>query len=241
MTTLICAYVGPVMAGYLAGLGDRLVGARHQLPARDHGVERRRHVRAAGRRAGPCTPSSPAGRPASSRPGSSASSSGARGHLLRHGRHDRQGRHRPRRTPRRHPRLPGRRQGQLRRPARRDRVSRSRSRSSTWPRSAPAAGASPGSIRRASSGSARARPGAVPGPACYGRGGTEPTVTDANLVLGYLGTDLAAERAALARPSSPSTPSSGTSPGPSGSTVPERGAGPSTTSSTPTWPPPSGW
>lgn len=28
--------------------------------------------------------------------------------------------------------------------------------------------------------------GAVPGPACYGRGGIEPTVTDAMLVLGYL-------------------------------------------------------
>ena len=28
--------------------------------------------------------------------------------------------------------------------------------------------------------------GAVPGPSCYGRGGTEPTVTDADLVLGYL-------------------------------------------------------
>jgi N-methylhydantoinase A len=28
--------------------------------------------------------------------------------------------------------------------------------------------------------------GAVPGPACYGRGGSEPTVTDANLLLGYL-------------------------------------------------------
>lgn len=28
--------------------------------------------------------------------------------------------------------------------------------------------------------------GARPGPACYGRGGTEPTVTDANLVLGLL-------------------------------------------------------
>jgi len=28
--------------------------------------------------------------------------------------------------------------------------------------------------------------GAVPGPACYGRGGKRPTVTDANLVLGYL-------------------------------------------------------
>jgi N-methylhydantoinase A len=31
--------------------------------------------------------------------------------------------------------------------------------------------------------------GAFPGPACYGRGGTEPTVTDANLVLGRLGSD----------------------------------------------------
>jgi N-methylhydantoinase A len=28
--------------------------------------------------------------------------------------------------------------------------------------------------------------GAVPGPACYGKGGTEPTVTDASVVLGYL-------------------------------------------------------
>ncbi|MFO1067101.1 MAG: hydantoinase/oxoprolinase family protein [Geminicoccaceae bacterium] len=28
--------------------------------------------------------------------------------------------------------------------------------------------------------------GAVPGPACYGQGGEQPTVTDANLVLGYL-------------------------------------------------------
>jgi N-methylhydantoinase A len=31
--------------------------------------------------------------------------------------------------------------------------------------------------------------GADPGPACYGRGGTEPTVTDANLLLGYLAGD----------------------------------------------------
>jgi N-methylhydantoinase A/oxoprolinase/acetone carboxylase beta subunit len=31
--------------------------------------------------------------------------------------------------------------------------------------------------------------GAEPGPACYGRGGTEPTVTDANLVLGHLSAD----------------------------------------------------
>jgi N-methylhydantoinase A len=31
--------------------------------------------------------------------------------------------------------------------------------------------------------------GAEPGPACYGRGGTRPTVTDANLILGRLGAD----------------------------------------------------
>src|ERR1700761_7982850 len=30
--------------------------------------------------------------------------------------------------------------------------------------------------------------GAEPGPACYGRGGTEPTTTDADLILGYLST-----------------------------------------------------
>jgi N-methylhydantoinase A len=30
---------------------------------------------------------------------------------------------------------------------------------------------------------------ADPGPACYGRGGTEPTITDADLVLGYLNPD----------------------------------------------------
>jgi N-methylhydantoinase A len=31
--------------------------------------------------------------------------------------------------------------------------------------------------------------GSDPGPVCYGRGGTEPTVSDANLVLGYLNPD----------------------------------------------------
>ena len=101
--------------------------------------------------------------------------------LVRHGRHHGQGRHRPRRPARRHPRLPGRRQGQLRRHARRHRVPASRSRSSTSPRSAPAAG----SIAWVDAGGAlRVGPrsaGADPGPACYGRGGTEPTVTDADL------------------------------------------------------------
>ena len=35
--------------------------------------------------------------------------------------------------------------------------------------------------------------GAVPGPACYGRGGVAPTVTDADVVLGYLDLSSAAE------------------------------------------------
>ncbi len=51
-------------------------------------------------------------------------------------------------------------------------------------------GAGGGSIGwRDAGGALRAGPrsaGAEPGPACYGRGGDEPTVTDANLVLGYL-------------------------------------------------------
>jgi N-methylhydantoinase A len=56
-------------------------------------------------------------------------------------------------------------------------------------------GAGGGSIGwRDSGGALRAGPrsaGAEPGPACYGRGGTEPTVTDANLLLGRLAADSA--------------------------------------------------
>ena len=49
-----------------------------------------------------------------------------------------------------------------------------------------------GSIARVDDGALRLGPqsaGASPGPACYGLGGTEPTVTDANLILGRLGAD----------------------------------------------------
>jgi N-methylhydantoinase A/oxoprolinase/acetone carboxylase beta subunit len=56
-------------------------------------------------------------------------------------------------------------------------------------------GAGGGSIGwRDSGGALRAGPrsaGAEPGPAYYGRGGTEPAVTDANLLLGYLAPDSA--------------------------------------------------
>ena len=44
--------------------------------------------------------------------------------------------------------------------------------------------------------------GAVPGPAAYGKGGQEPTVTDANVVLGYLPTVLAGGEIKLDREAS---------------------------------------
>jgi N-methylhydantoinase A/oxoprolinase/acetone carboxylase beta subunit len=51
-------------------------------------------------------------------------------------------------------------------------------------------GAGGGSIARVDAGGALVvgpeSAGAVPGPACYGKGGAEPTVTDANLVLGHI-------------------------------------------------------
>jgi N-methylhydantoinase A len=50
-------------------------------------------------------------------------------------------------------------------------------------------GAGGGSIARLSNGALTVGPasaGAVPGPACYGSGGEQPTVTDAHLVLGHL-------------------------------------------------------
>jgi len=70
-------------------------------------------------------------------------------------------------------------------------------------------GAGGGSVAwRDPGGALRAGPrsaGAEPGPACYGRGGTEATVTDANLLLGYLGAEgglaggVALDRAAAER------------------------------------------
>ena len=73
-----------------------------------------------------------------------------------------------------------------------------------------------GSIARVVEGGLRVGPqsaGAAPGPACYGLGGTEPTVTDANLMLGRLGADrflggempldVKAAEAALARVAEP--------------------------------------
>jgi N-methylhydantoinase A len=53
-------------------------------------------------------------------------------------------------------------------------------------------GAGGGSVARSEMGIVQVGPesaGADPGPICYGQGGAQPTVTDANLVLGYLNPD----------------------------------------------------
>ncbi|MFM7224379.1 MAG: hydantoinase/oxoprolinase family protein [Actinomycetota bacterium] len=73
-------------------------------------------------------------------------------------------------------------------------------------------GAGGGSIARVRQGALLVGPesaGSAPGPVCYGRGGTHPTVTDADAVLGYLpatgfaggrmALDVAAARAAIER------------------------------------------
>jgi len=61
-------------------------------------------------------------------------------------------------------------------------------------------GAGGGSLARVRDGALLVGPasaGAVPGPACYGAGGTEPTVTDAHVVLGHLPADLLGGRMRL--------------------------------------------
>ncbi len=61
-------------------------------------------------------------------------------------------------------------------------------------------GAGGGSIARLSDGALTVGPasaGAMPGPACYGAGGEQPTVTDAHLVLGHLPASLLGGRMAL--------------------------------------------
>jgi N-methylhydantoinase A len=61
-------------------------------------------------------------------------------------------------------------------------------------------GAGGGSIARLSDGALTVGPasaGAMPGPACYGAGGEQPTVTDAHLVLGHLPASLLGGRMTL--------------------------------------------
>ena len=76
--------------------------------------------------------------------------------------------------------------------------------------------------------------GADPGPACYGRGNTVPTNTDANLALGRLGTSLAGGQIELDRAASEAAVQSGVAEplGMDPVTAPPK---PSSASPTPTW------
>jgi N-methylhydantoinase A/oxoprolinase/acetone carboxylase beta subunit len=101
-------------------------------------------------------------------------------------------------------------------------------------------GAGGGSIARAALGIIAVGPesaSSTPGPACYARGGVEPTVTDANVVLGYLNPD---NFAGGSTPAPPPRRSRRAWRGRSASRSRTRRGG-STRSSTPTWSWPRAW
>ena len=173
-TTVVNAYVGPPVQRYLKRLTEQLKkkGFAHELLV----------MQSSG---GIATASSTLGRPIAtlaSGPGRRRPRRGGRGqaggrprlHLGRHGRH----------VVRRVPGPRGRAEREVLveldqpvpgRAADGRRRARSAPAAARWPRSPPGAlQVGPQSA------------GSDPGPICYGRGGTEPTVTDANLVLGYL-------------------------------------------------------
>ena len=174
-TTVVDAALSPLLralprAARRARAGGRPAGARGDALERRRG--RRRDRRRATAR-GPCSPARPGGAVGAARIARAAGAADAR--LPRHGRHllrrvasslggararDRRARGgRPRAGAADGGRAHGRRRRRQRSP-----------------------GATPGGALRVGPRSA----GADPGPACYGRGGEEPTVTDANLLLGYL-------------------------------------------------------
>ena len=185
-TTAVDAYLGPLVARYLARARRRGGGGRAAGAARHALVGRRRDARRGGRASG---------RSCSSRGRPRAWSA--------------------RRASRRSPAFEnaisfdmggtstdvclivgGARRARGR--ARRSAGCRCGCRRSTCTPSAPAAARSSGATPAARCASGRESAGAEPGPACYGRGGTRPTVTDANLLLGRL--PGAARRRPRARP-----------------------------------------
>ena len=175
MTTLLNAYVMPVVATYVERLEQRARRARHRRAAAADEVERRRHRARAMRGASPSRRRSPARRPARSARASSARAPGfATSSAIDIGGtsadialiHD----------------------GAA---AADDAAARSPAGRSALPMvDIMTIGAGGGSIARVSTAGALTvgpeSAGADPGPACYGRGGDEPTVTDAHLVLGHL-------------------------------------------------------
>ena len=171
-TTIVDAYTRPLLRRFLSGL-ER--GSRRRLSRRLAIMKSNGGRMLAAARSQAVQPCCRALRRRHRRPRLRRRGGAAKRHHLRHGRHER--RRRPRRR---------------RRAAIRDRL-RARVRAAGSRAAAidiVTIGAGGGSIAWVDDGGLlRVGPrsaGAEPGPACYGRGGTEPTVTDANLVLGRL-------------------------------------------------------
>ena len=188
-TTVIDAYLSPLLGRYLGRLGAsaaRSAALPEPVVMRSSGGVAPLAEAARGGRLERALAARPAG---PSAPGCSRAASGD-GDVAR----PRHGRDLVRR-------LRGRgRRGAAHRLARDRRPGRSSCRWSTSTRSAPAAARSRWRDR---GGALRVGPrsaGAEPGPACYGRGGTEPTVTDANLAARLSRRRLAAGRRRRARP-----------------------------------------
>ena len=159
-----------------------------RAPILDHAVERRRHDRRGAGAGGRSTSSSRGPPPGSSRPPRwPAGSAAPNAHQHRHGRDDRQGvGHRGRRDPARR-RVRDRRQRVAGQPAQQGlRASCCACPPSTSPRSARAAAASSGSTTPGQLHVGPAQRGRDPGPGLLRQGGTEATLTDANVCLGYL-------------------------------------------------------
>jgi N-methylhydantoinase A len=185
MTTVMCAYVGPVMSGYLAGLGTRLeaLGIRCPIEVMESSGGVMSAALAARRPISTVESGGAAGVIAAGQVGQlldvdevisfDMGGTTAKAGVVRQGRPDI--------THDFH--VGGVGSGGGGRPG------------SGYPVKIPVVdlaevGAGGGSIASVDAGGAlRVGPrssGSVPGPACYGLGGTEATVTDANLVLGYL-------------------------------------------------------
>jgi N-methylhydantoinase A/oxoprolinase/acetone carboxylase beta subunit len=185
-TTVINAYVQPVVRAYITALDARLralgIDAPLQLMQSNGGLASATFAAAA-----------PAhiieSGPAAGVVGGAALArrlNEAGHHHFRHGRHHREGR--SRRTRRGHPnrsdRSWRRRHGRVPVAGRRGlyaQVARHRSRRGRCRRRIDL----PSGRRRRAQGRTKSA-GADPGPVCYGRGGVSPTITDCNLVLGYL-------------------------------------------------------
>ncbi len=195
-TTVIDAYLSPLLGGYLDRLCSRAAAAGLPAPEIMRSNGGLSSAAEAGRHAAWAVLSGPAAGAVGAAHAGRLSGRRPRP-LVRHGRHLVR-----RRRDRRRRRAPvvgaGDRRTRAaaadgRRPHRRER----------------AEAASPGEIPAAHCASGPRSAGAVPGPAAYGRGGHEPTVTDANLLLGYLSAeaplagdvrlDLDAARAAVGR------------------------------------------